>query len=117
MMIISISLALYILQSIFAIIPFDSLKDIMRYMPLSLVSACQYIYLKMSRCQFIIAAWCLFIAVTRQGKVHSQVEIICIHLEFLFELFDHRMYDGMKIFCFLLFFIIFYYILFKLEII
>lgn len=31
MMIISIPLALYILQSIFVIIPCDSLKDIMRY--------------------------------------------------------------------------------------
>lgn len=89
MMIISISLALYISQSTFVIIPFDSLKDIMRYMSLSLVPACKYVYLKMSRCQFIIAAWRLFNAVTRQRKVHSQVEILCVHPDFLFKLFDH----------------------------
>jgi hypothetical protein len=33
MMVISISLAFYILQSVFVIIPFDSSKDIVRYMP------------------------------------------------------------------------------------
>lgn len=75
MMIISISLALYISQSAFVIIPFDSLKDIMRYMSLSLVPACKYVYLKMSRCQFIIAAWRLFNAAQGKGKFTAKLKL------------------------------------------